>query len=191
MDNAIERWRPVVRYEAQYEVSDHGRIRSVDRVVVQRDRWGKQTARRLKGRVLKPGQMKKVNGSPGYLFVKMPENVTLLVHRAVLEAFRGPCPTRIRIVDGCHKDDDPTNNHLSNLKWDSHAGNQITAVDNGLNYNANKTHCKHGHEFTPENTIVRITRHNGRRRRDCRICQAARMQRFREKRAYNARPACP
>jgi hypothetical protein len=31
--------------------------------------------------------------------------------------------------------------------------------------NAAKTHCKHGHEFTPENTVAR---RDGRRR--CRAC---------------------
>lgn len=38
--------------------------------------------------------------------------------------------------------------------------------------NARKTHCDHGHEFTPENT--RIT---SRGRRDCRACNRARAKR--------------
>jgi hypothetical protein len=175
-----ERWLPVVGYEGQYEVSDHGCIRSVDRTVTQLDRWGNQTTRRLKGRVLKPGRTQKVNGSPGYLFVKMPGNTTLLVHRAVLEAFRGLCPARMR--DGCHKDDDPTNNYLDNLTWDTRPGNQVMAVENRRNHNANKTRCKNGHAFTPANTIVRRSR-NGRLGRDCRTCQVDRMQRYRAKKA--------
>lgn len=173
-----ERWLPVVGYEGQYDVSDHGRIRSVDRTVTQLDRWGNQTTRRLKGRVLRTGRTKKRNGSPGYLFVKMPGNVTLLVHRAVLEAFRGPCPPRMK--DGAHKDDDPTNNRLDNLEWDSRLGNQRTAVKNGRNYNANKTRCDNGHDFTPENTILGLSA-NGQPRRDCRACQAKAQRRYREK----------
>lgn len=37
---------------------------------------------------------------------------------------------------------------------------------------ANATHCKHGHEFTPENTYIRVR--NGRRHRYCRACQTRR-----------------
>jgi hypothetical protein len=167
MENDTERWLPVVGWEEIAEVSDHGRIRSRDRTVTQLDRWGNHTTRRLKGRVLKTGRTKKCNGDPGYLFVKMPGNTTLLVHRAVLEAFVGPCPPRMR--DGAHRDDEPTNNRLENLLWDTRPNNQVTAVENGRNHNANKTHCKNGHEFTPENTIHRVSP-NGRQRRDCRAC---------------------
>jgi hypothetical protein len=42
--------------------------------------------------------------------------------------------------------------------------------------NKAKTHCVNGHEFTPENTIVR---HNG--NRDCRLCNLARQHKFRAK----------
>lgn len=38
--------------------------------------------------------------------------------------------------------------------------------------NAVKTHCVHGHEFTPENTYVREAK--GRRRRECRACSLRR-----------------
>jgi hypothetical protein len=36
---------------------------------------------------------------------------------------------------------------------------------------ANQTHCKRGHEFTPENTRVQIRPSNGREMRICRKCQ--------------------
>ena len=41
---SIEEWRPVSGYEGAYEVSDQGRVRSVDRV--------DSAGRRLRGRVL-------------------------------------------------------------------------------------------------------------------------------------------
>jgi hypothetical protein len=174
----MERWLPVVGQEGKYEISDHGHARSVDRTVTQRDRWGNLTTRRLKGRLLKPARTKMANGDPGYSFIKLPGNVTLLLHLAVLEAFVGPRPGYW--ADGCHKDDDRDNNRLENLEWATHAKNQQAAVKNGRNQNSNKTHCKNGHEFTPENTIHR-TSSNGRPGRDCRRCQADSTRRHREK----------
>jgi hypothetical protein len=41
--------------------------------------------------------------------------------------------------------------------------------------NAQKTHCIHGHAFTPENTYVRI---DGTGRRICRICANARSREY-------------
>jgi hypothetical protein len=38
----------------------------------------------------------------------------------------------------------------------------------GPNHNANKTHCKYGHPFTPENTMRTKQGHWNKRR--CRIC---------------------
>lgn len=92
------------------------------------------------------------------------EVVTRKVHALVLLAFVGPCPDGLEC---CHGDDDKTNNHLSNLKWDTHSANMYDVVRNGLHWQASKTYCDHGHEFTKENTYVRP---NG-RQRNCRECQ--------------------
>lgn len=50
------------------------------------------------------------------------------VHTLVLWAFIGPRPAGKMC---CHRDDNPTNNALSNLRWDTHAGNAADAVRNG------------------------------------------------------------
>lgn len=171
-----ETWLPVVGVKG-YEVSDMGRVRSVDRMVTQLSRHGTMTSRKLKGRILKPGRTKMVNGQPGYFFVKVPGNITLLIHRAVLEAHVGPCPPGMR--DGCHKDDNRDDNRLVNLEWGTHAANQAQAVEHGLNHNANKTHCKRRHKFTPENTRW-VKSRNGRPRRNCRQCGVEAQQRYRD-----------
>ena len=44
--------------------------------------------------------------------------------------------------------------------------------------NARKTHCKHGHEFTPENTYVRPDGKG----KHCRACNAERQRRFQQER---------
>jgi hypothetical protein len=48
---AAERWLPVVGFEGLYEVSDHGRVRSVDRVV-KLDGHPKLKQRTMRGRIL-------------------------------------------------------------------------------------------------------------------------------------------
>jgi len=50
------------------------------------------------------------------------------------------------------------------LYMGTNSSNQLDAVRDGLNYNANKTHCLRGHEFTPENTAI----YGG--ARNCRAC---------------------
>lgn len=44
------------------------------------------------------------------------------------------------------------------------------------------THCKHGHEFTPQNTYVCQRSRNGRTYRRCRICDLERQRKAREQR---------
>jgi hypothetical protein len=48
-----------------------------------------------------------------------------LIHRLVLEAFVGPCPPG---MEGCHLDDDPENNRLDNLRWDTPEANREDAT---------------------------------------------------------------
>jgi hypothetical protein len=43
-----------------------------------------------------------------------------MVHRLVLETFRGPCPEG---MEGCHNDGNQLNNRLENLRWDTHLAN--------------------------------------------------------------------
>lgn len=155
----VERWLPVVGYEGLYEVSDHGRVRSLDREYTRSD--GVRTRR--SGRVLKP-----VPNSNGrhqvYLCVPGGKQRPQLVHRLVLEAFVGQCPEG---MEACHKDDDHVNNNLSNLRWDTRQGNYDDRVRNGIKNFVHKSHCKNGHEYTPGNTYVPPGKPNQRMCREC------------------------
>src|SRR5215475_3524438 len=42
------------------------------------------------------------------------------LHRLMLLTFVGPCPQG---MEACHGDGNKLNNHLSNLRWDTHQGN--------------------------------------------------------------------
>lgn len=119
-----ERWRAVVGHEGKYEVSDHGRVRSLSRIVMHRHQSGKLVPHPLQGRMLSAGTMKS-----GHKVVALGrETNTVLVHVLVLEAFVGPCP---KAFWACHWDDDGGNNHLGNLRWDTPSANKRDGYRNG------------------------------------------------------------
>lgn len=171
-----ELWRAIPDHPG-YEVSDQGRVLS------RRLHRGDPGPRLLRPRI----------DSVGYARVHLRgENPTpARVHRLVLAAFVGPLPkghvTR-------HLNGDKTDNRLENLAYGTHLENSIDTVDHGQNVNASKTHCIHGHEFTPENTYIspNYTTQSRRTYRACRTCQRATWARSNAKRTQRARQAsCP
>lgn len=109
MNNEI--WKPVVGFEGLYEVSDAGRVRSLDRVITTRGRWGGEAQRRLRGRALRPRRF-----SNDYLGVQLCDaegQKTKLIHRLVAEAFLGDQPE----MQVNHKDGVRSHNHIGNLEW--------------------------------------------------------------------------
>lgn len=160
-DYTNEKWLPVVGQEGRYEVSDHGRVRSLDRMVPHGRLSG---LRRHKGRILKQGRK-----PAGYPTVSIPIDgarhvKVMYVHRLVLEAFVGPSPDGIVAR---HLDDNKENNHLGNLRWGTESENAHDKVRNGYDHYAKRDACKWGHEFTPEN-IRRNPRYPG--TRYCKKC---------------------
>ncbi len=111
-----ERWLPVVGFEGSYEVSDFGRVRSLDRIVICSGPT-KGTYESLKrGRMLRPGPM-----PGGHLSVVLGrDGGSHCVHELVLVAFVGPRPAKL---EARHGDGDEKNNRLDNLKWDTRGNN--------------------------------------------------------------------
>ncbi len=115
-----EVWRDVEDWEAFYEVSDQGRVRSRDRILSE-----KNGRRRLsKGRLLTPCGEK-------HLYVQFRDgerHSLVLVHRLVATAFV-PNPSGMTHV--LHYDDNPQNNTAANLRWGDDLENRRDAIRNG------------------------------------------------------------
>ena len=102
-----EVWKPVIGYEGFYEVSNNGRVRSIDRVVFQQGRIQK-----YKGAI-----MSQYLRNNGYYSVRLSignKKKTFSVHRLVAKAF---IPNNNNYPCINHKDEVKTNNNVENLEW--------------------------------------------------------------------------
>ena len=157
----MEVWKPVPGYEGFYSVSDFGRVRSDKRTIVDKNGHG----RKMPEVIMTPE--KKTSGHLVVCLCKNHERTKRYIHRIVLETFVGEAPFG---TQACHWNDDPEDNRLENLRWGTPTENRLDSVRNGRHHSARKTHCKWGHEFTPEN-IKPQSSGNG---RDCKTCSNAR-----------------
>ena len=174
-DAIAEEWRPVVGYEGRYEVSSLGRVKSLPRCVGRKDGSGQF----LKGRlmVLTPHASK--SPYPTVALCKNGVQRQHTVHRLVLEAFVGPCPPG---MEACHNDGNHADSSLANLRWDTHLENHRDSVEHGTAYvTPQATHCKRGHERTPDNVYVYWSAANNKMVRLCRQCSRDRYQRERQR----------
>lgn len=123
-----EKWLPVLGYEGLYEVSDMGRVRSLDRVIFPKPstlRPG-HTIRFLKGRVLKFGFQK--SGHRTVVLSRESIEITHWVHKLVMRAFVGPRPKGRQV---CHRDGDGANNRLTNMYYGTPQQNYADSVRHG------------------------------------------------------------
>lgn len=118
-------YKPIPGHTA-YRVGDDGTIWSS---------WHKSGPRnRGRGSQLVPGGLwrllRAMTDKHGRKSVKLrPGKRQAFVHQLVLEAFVGPCPAG---MEACHfPDRNPSNNSLSNLRWDTHAANAGDQVRHG------------------------------------------------------------
>lgn len=97
-----EIWKDIEGYEGRYQVSDQGRVRSLN-------------YKKKKGSI----HIMKTEMARGYLRVMLSKK-HVLIHRLVAEAFI-PNPEDLPCIN--HIDEDKTNNRVENLEWCSYSYN--------------------------------------------------------------------
>lgn len=119
-----EEWRGVANFEGFYEVSNLGRVRSVDRVCV--DSHALCGVRRRLGHMIR-GRVNKV-GYPQVVLYRDGKGKTINVHRLVAFAFV-PNPKNLPFVN--HIDGVKTNFVATNLEWVDDRINKQHAINIG------------------------------------------------------------
>ena len=129
----IEEWKDIEGFEGLYQVSNTGKVKSLDRYVSMHGGLYHK-----KERILKFGGTKK-NGHATVVLHKEKVGYPKLVHRLVAAAFV-PNPDNKPVVD--HIDTDLQNNNADNLRW-------VTQKENCNNPLTRKhgSQAKMGHQF--------------------------------------------
>jgi hypothetical protein len=121
MDQSLEQWRPVAGLEDRYEVSDHGRVRSLPRITMRGN-----IPQRVRGKVI--AQRVTSWGHKLITLITGSGRIHVSVHRLVASAFCDR-PEGCDVVN--HMDNNPANNHYSNLEWTTIAGDNLHMRNQG------------------------------------------------------------
>lgn len=109
---------PVQGWEGLYEVSDHGRVRVLER----RTADGQTRRARVLRQRSRAGKWR-----PGVNLIGNGRNVRVAIHPLVLESFEGSRPVGMLCL---HWNDDPFDNRLANLRWGTRSDNASDAIRN-------------------------------------------------------------
>ena len=115
MSKEVEEWRDIKGYEGLYQVSDWGRVKSLDHYILGRNQYGAEF------KILKKGKIKKIfkHCTSRYYFTSLchkSKDVHKLVAEAFIENPNGkPCVG--------HEDCNSENNAAWNLYWCTHEEN--------------------------------------------------------------------
>jgi len=97
-----------------------------------------------------------------------------MAHRWSYKHFKGQIPEGLVVHHKCVV---PKCVNPDHLEVETHRGNIIDkGATNAAFVNSIKTHCKNGHEFTPDNTYLGKSKYGS--TRTCKICHKNRMQKY-------------
>ena len=136
-----ELWLPVVGYEGLYEVSDQGRVRSLER-----------TAKVKGGHRTVPPRTLALARRGGYRMATLSRDgkqSCASVHRLVAAAFLGPCPLGMIVL---HGELGSANNSLANLRYGTQAENMADKYRDGTE----QTGERHGKSKLTESEVLEI-----------------------------------
>lgn len=125
-----EVWKPIPPCPG-YEASSLGRIRSLDRMVKMKSKFGLVFYRPYKGKILKP-----LITNAGYIRFIAPMYKSFLVHRAVCWTFLGEPPTLKH--HAAHLDGNALNNKIENLAWVTASENCLHKKEHGTDASGSK-----------------------------------------------------
>lgn len=146
----MEIWKDIKGFEGMYQISNLGRVKSLDRAVKQRN----DSFQIKKGLLIK--QTKNHKGYPLTCIRKDNKTYAKSTHRLVAETFM-PNPDNKEQIN--HIDGIKTNNHVDNLEWMTGKENIKHAIDNGL-----MTFCpkraKHASDIAREKNKKEVDRYD-------------------------------
>lgn len=145
-----EIWKDITGYEGEYQVSNTGRVRSLDRCRLVKNRYGRMSYRTDKGR-----EMVQMDNGHGYLIVSLRNGhrKNHYVHRLVADAFCERADKSVTVVN--HKDYNRANNHADNLEF-------VTAKENIMHSRERMRHPhKSGKASNTGEKYISITTNHG------------------------------
>lgn len=151
--NTVEIWKPIRGYEGWYEVSNLGRVKSVERDVIYYVN-GKQFVRHYKEKIKEPN-----TNRGGYLYVILYKNgvgETKRVHRLVAEAF---IPNEENKPEIDHINTIRDDNRVENLRWATHQennNNELTLAKHFEKLINREDMSKPVNQYTLEGELIKV-----------------------------------
>jgi len=149
MQDNKEIWKDIPSYEGSYQVSNHSRIRSLDRIVPHK----RQGSKFIDGQI-----MKTTHDTKGYLQVHLSgtRNSHHSAHRIIARAFI-PNPENKPQVN--HRNGVKDDNRIENLEWCTQSENMRHALDTGIKV-APKGEMSGGAKLKRDQVLAIRTRYN-------------------------------
>ena len=144
----MEIWKDIEGYEGLYQVSNLGRVKSLDRTITRSD----GVKIKIKGKIRTFSKSHK-----GYLYLSLTDvnkkRKTFKVHRLVAMAFVQNPDNKPQVN---HIDGNKLNNKAENLEWVTNSENQLHALENGLVVrNINSHRSKRVRQYTRDGKFIK------------------------------------